>query len=30
MASGGHSGSQGFEEAERIIHEILESVPVPV
>lgn len=30
MPSGGHGGSQGFEEAERVIHEILESIPVPV
>jgi MoxR-like ATPase len=29
MASGNHGG-QGFEEAERVIHDILENVPVPV
>jgi MoxR-like ATPase len=30
MPSGQHGGSQGFEEVERVIHDILDSVPVPV
>lgn len=30
MVSGNQGGSQGFEEAERVIHDILETVPVPV